>query len=58
MMLVLTRKLGEMTVINNNIEVTVLAVSGGQVRLGFTAPADVPIHRKEIQDKIDADTAE
>jgi carbon storage regulator len=53
-MLVLSRKLGESIVIGNGITVTVVEVHGERVRLGFTAPADVPIHREELQRKLDA----
>ena len=53
-MLVLSRKLGESIVIGNGITVTVIDVHGERVRLGFTAPADVPIHREELQRKIEA----
>ena len=53
-MLVLSRKLGESIVIGNGITVTVVEVHGDRVRLGFTAPADVPIHREELQRKIEA----
>jgi len=51
-MLVLSRKLGESIVIGNGITVTVIEVHGERVRLGFSAPADVPIHREELQRKI------
>ncbi|WP_373018162.1 carbon storage regulator CsrA [Thiomicrorhabdus sp.] len=47
-MLVLTRKEGESLVINENITLTVLAVKGGQVRMGIKAPREVPVHREEI----------
>ena len=47
-MLVLTRKKGESLVINNNIEITVMEVRGDQVKLGITAPKEVPIYRKEV----------
>ena len=47
-MLALTRKKGEALVINNNIEVTVLEVRGDQVKIGISAPKDVPIYRKEV----------
>ncbi len=47
-MLVLSRKRGERTVIGDDITVTVLEVRGERVKLGFTGPADVPIHREEI----------
>ena len=51
-MLVLSRKSGEALVIGNDITVTVLEVRGDRVKLGFTGPADVPIHREEIHWKI------
>ena len=47
-MLALSRKKGEALVINNNIEVTVLEVKGDQVKIGISAPKEVPIYRKEI----------
>ena len=51
-MLVLSRKLGETIVINGDVTVTVLEVSGGRVRLGFNGPSSVPIHRGEIHSRI------
>ena len=47
-MLVLSRKPGEVVVIGDNIRLTVVSVSGQQVRLGLAAPADVPILRGEL----------
>lgn len=47
-MLALTRKKGEALMINNNIEITVLEVRGDQVKIGISAPKDVPIYRKEV----------
>ncbi len=47
-MLALTRKKGEALVINNNIEVTVLEIRGDQIKIGISAPKDVPIYRKEV----------
>ena len=47
-MLVLTRKIGETIRIGDEVKVQVLAVRGGQVRLGLSAPADVRIFREEI----------
>jgi carbon storage regulator len=47
-MLALTRKVGESIVIGDDIEVTVLAVHGDQIKIGIDAPRSVPIHRKEI----------
>ena len=47
-MLALTRKKGESLVINNNIVVTILEVRGDQVKVGITAPKEVPIYREEV----------
>lgn len=51
-MLILTRRIGESLKIGNDIEVTVLSINGHQIRLGITAPKDVPVHRQEIWEKI------
>lgn len=47
-MLALSRKKNEALVINNNIEITVLEIKGEQVKLGISAPKDVPVYRKEV----------
>lgn len=47
-MLVLSRKSGERIMIGDQIEVEVIKVCGNRVQLGFTAPADVAIHREEV----------
>lgn len=52
-MLVLSRKCGERLCIADSIEVTVISVQGGRVRLGITAPAEVSIHRAEVQRRVD-----
>jgi carbon storage regulator len=51
-MLALTRKKGEALVINNNIEVTILEIRGDQIKVGISAPKDVPIYRKEVYNQI------
>lgn len=51
-MLVLSRRKGEAIVIGDNIEVTVLEIVGGKVRLGINAPPEVAIHRREVLDSI------
>lgn len=56
-MLILTRRLGEDIIINENIEVTVLGIKGNNVRLGIEAPSEIPIHRREIQERIDREKA-
>lgn len=47
-MLALSRKKNEALVIDNKIEVTVLEIKGDQVKIGITAPKEVPIYRKEV----------
>lgn len=51
-MLVLTRKTGDKIIIGDSVEVTVLSVTGNQVRVGVRAPKDVPVHREEIYQRI------
>ena len=57
-MLVLTRKNRESVVIGRPedlevvLEITVLEIEGGRVRLGFTADTKLPIHRREVWDRI------
>jgi len=51
-MLILTRRIGETTMIGDDVVVTVLGVSGNQVRLGIKAPKTVAVHRREIYDRI------
>jgi len=48
-MLVLSRKLGERIVVPQcELELTVIAVEGGTVRLGISAPAEVGVFREEV----------
>ncbi len=51
-MLVLSRKKNESIIINDNIVVTVVDIRRDKVRLGFDAPKEVPIHRKEVYEAI------
>ncbi len=56
-MLILTRRVGETIVIGQDITVTVLGVKGNQTRIGINAPKDLSVHREEIYEKIQAQTA-
>ncbi|MFT6406411.1 carbon storage regulator CsrA [Marinomonas primoryensis] len=47
-MLILTRRINETINIDNNIQVKIISVKGGQVRIGVTAPKNVIVHREEI----------
>ncbi len=51
-MLVLTRKKNERIRIAENIEITVVEIRGGKVRLGIECPSEIPVHREEIYDRI------
>jgi carbon storage regulator len=51
-MLVFTRRKHEAIRIGDRIEVRVLRVGRDGVRLGITAPPDVPVHREEIYEEI------
>ncbi|BCS33510.1 hypothetical protein TBR22_A27370 [Luteitalea sp. TBR-22] len=51
-MLVFTRRRNEAIIVADGIEIRVLRVSKDAVRLGVTAPADVPVHRQEVYDQI------
>lgn len=51
-MLALSRKKNEAIIVNNNVEITILEVKGDQVKIGVTAPRDVPIYRKEVYAQI------
>ncbi len=49
-MLILQRRPGESLKIGQDIEVSVVSVEGGRVRLAISAPQDVPILRSELLD--------
>jgi carbon storage regulator len=57
-MLVLTRKNRESVVIGRSedleivLEITILEIEGGRVRLGFNADKSMPIHRREVWERI------
>lgn len=51
-MLTLTRRAGQSILIGPDIEVTVVSVSGGRVRVGIRAPRKLPIHRLELVQRV------
>ena len=51
-MLVLTRKIGETIVIDDDVRITIVQIKGKQVRVGVDAPKDTKIHREEIYQAI------
>jgi carbon storage regulator len=53
-MLVLTRKTNQSIKIGENIEITVLSVSGDKVRIGIDAPRDISVFRREVLENDDS----
>ncbi|MGD9888575.1 MAG: carbon storage regulator CsrA [Halothiobacillaceae bacterium] len=51
-MLILTRRVGEVLRIGDDVSITILGVKGNQVRIGIDAPKDVAVHREEIYQRI------
>ena len=51
-MLILTRRLGESVIIEDNIKITVVDISKQQIKLGIDAPKHITINREEISKKI------
>ena len=54
-MLILTRKVGESIMIGDSVEVKVLGVRAGQIKIGIEAPRDLKVHREEIYERIQAE---
>lgn len=54
-MLLLSRKAGESVVIEEDLEVFVMGIKGSTVKLGFRVPKCIPVHRREVLDKIRAE---
>jgi len=53
-MLVLSRKVEESIIINENITITIVDIRGDKIRVGIDAPAEVAVHREEVAELIDA----
>ena len=57
-MLVLTRKTNQSIMIGDDIEITVLSVSGDKVRIGIEAPRDISVFRREVIDNAESAPSE
>ena len=55
-MLILTRKVGEVIMIGDDIVVKVLGVRSGQVKIGIEAPRELPVHRHAIFERIKSES--
>ena len=51
-MLVLSRQKDESIMIGDDVEITIVDVRGDKVRLGITAPKEIPVHRREVYEAI------
>lgn len=56
-MLVLSRHRDESIMIGDNISITIVDIRGDKVRIGISAPANVPVHRQEVYDAIQRENA-
>ncbi len=54
-MLVLSRTAEQTIMIGDDIEIKVVGIQGGKVRLGITAPRSVAVHRREVYDRINGE---
>lgn len=54
-MLVLNRKPGESIIIGDNIEIKILEIQDGKIKIGIEAPREVSILRKEVYDEVIAE---
>ncbi len=51
-MLVLSRKKDESIMVGDDIKIIIIRIDGDKVRLGITAPREVPVHRQEVYEII------
>ena len=51
-MLILTRSIGESIQIGDDIQITILGAKGNQIRVGVSAPKEIPVHRQEVYERI------
>ena len=57
-MLILTRKAGDGIVIGDNINIKIVEIKGGGVRIGIDAPKNCKIYRQEVYERITAENQE
>jgi carbon storage regulator len=57
-MLVLNRKPGESIMIDDRIEIKVLEIADGKIKIGIEAPKDVTVLRKEVFEEIKSENAQ
>ncbi len=53
-MLILSRKIGEALLVNNDIQIKIIEVTGDKVKIGIDAPKNIKILRKELRQTMDS----
>ncbi len=53
--MILSRKVGQSVMIGDSVEVKILGLRAGQIKIGIEAPKDVTVHREEIYERICAE---
>lgn len=56
-MLVLSRQINQSIMIGDDIEIVIADIRGDKVRIGINAPRVIPVHRKEVHERIKAEAA-
>ena len=56
-MLVLSRRSSESLKVGDDVTITILSIRGDTVRIGVAAPTSIPVHRKEVYERIKAEIA-
>ena len=54
-MLLLNRNIGETIIIDGDVRITVMEVSGNQIRIGIDAPKNIKVYRNEIFERMQAE---
>ncbi|HCZ05920.1 MAG: carbon storage regulator [Thermotogota bacterium] len=57
-MLVLSRRPNESIIIDDKIEIKILKIEGGAVKVGIIAPKEIKVYRKEIYEAVKADNVQ
>ena len=57
-MLILTRKLGESIIIDENVQISVIEINKNNIKIGINAPKELTIYREEVFLKIKEENAQ
>lgn len=54
-MLVLSRRKNESIMVGEDVQIMIVGIRGGRIRLGITAPKSIPVHRMEVYESLQHD---